>query len=126
MLTAIDCGQGLLELLDTNRNGALSRRELRVAPARLEEAGCLVDGKVDLSRLPRQILVTISLGPPDSPLGKIQRQGPDWFLSMDRNLDGDVSPAEFVGGDEAFQSLDADGDQLLTVEEVERLSKSTP
>ncbi|MEW4452265.1 hypothetical protein AB1L30_06210 [Bremerella sp. JC817] len=121
MVTIVDCGNGVLELLDTDRNGALSRRELRQAVARLEAVGCVQGDTVDLKRLPRQLLFTISIGPPDSVLGKIQRRGPDWFLSMDRNQDGDVSEAEFVGGAEAFQSLDANGDKLITFEEVENL-----
>ncbi|GAA4442785.1 hypothetical protein [Bremerella cremea] len=121
MVTIVDCGSGVLELLDTDRNGALSRRELRNAVARLEEAGCVQGDTVDLERLPRQLLFTISIGPPDSVLGKIQRRGPDWFLSMDRNQDGDVSEAEFVGGAEAFQSLDVNGDKLITFDEIENL-----
>ncbi|PQO47688.1 EF-hand domain-containing protein [Blastopirellula marina] len=121
MATILDCGDGLLELLDADRNGALSRRELRQATARLAAAGCLQDGKVDLAKLPRQLLVTVSQGMPTSVLGEIERRGPDWFLSMDRNADGHVSKDEFVGGLDAFQSLDANRDGLITVEEVEHL-----
>ncbi|MBI1246703.1 hypothetical protein GC197_02520 [bacterium] len=123
LITAIDCGQGLFELLDTDRNGALSRRELANASSRLQESGCIHGDRVELNNLPQQFLVTVSLGRPTSPIGSVERKGPDWFLLMDRNQDGHVSVTEFVGGPEAFRSLDRDGDQRITVNEVENLSQ---
>ena len=39
---------------------------------------------------------------------------------MDRNGDGDVSPAEFIGSAEDFRRLDPDRDGLISTEEAER------
>ncbi|UUO04565.1 hypothetical protein M4951_14315 [Blastopirellula sp. J2-11] len=118
MMTAIDCGPGLFELLDFDRNGALSRRELRNAWNRIESAGAAESGMIHPDRLPRQILLTFSLGQPTSPLGKLERSGPSWFLAMDRNGDGDVSRREFVGPSTAFDRMDRNRDDLVSPGEV--------
>jgi hypothetical protein len=39
---------------------------------------------------------------------------------MDRNGDGYVSRREFLGPEELFHKLDADGDGLISAEEAER------
>jgi hypothetical protein len=49
---------------------------------------------------------------------KQQGVGPAWFLKMDRNRDGDVSPREFIFSKEKFRKLDADGDGLLSADEA--------
>ncbi len=48
---------------------------------------------------------------------------PLWFQKMDRNQDGDISPAEFVGSDEDFRKLDADGDGLISGEEAQQFEE---
>ena len=45
---------------------------------------------------------------------------PAWFVAMDRNGDGYVSPREFLGPPELFRQLDTDGDGLLSPEEASR------
>jgi Ca2+-binding EF-hand superfamily protein len=129
-------GAGLWDLLDTNRDGQLGLREVRVAPAllaslagkdaTLEPGGVptayqlvLGPGMASLNRLSGDVLVELSptgrLVYPPATLGG----GPLWFRKMDRNGDGDVSQREFLGTPEAFKKLDLDGDGLISRQEAE-------
>lgn len=120
LLTVLDQGAGLFELLDADHDGGLSVRELRTAWDRLKAAGCVRDGRLDRERLPRHLLAAVSRGLPRVQLGVPVRAGPDWFRAMDRNGDGDVSRREFIGPKEAFDKLDADGDGLISAAEASR------
>lgn len=124
LLTLLDHGSGLFEVLDADHDGGLSVRELRTAWDRLTEAGCVADGKFDRSKLPRHLLACVSHGHPQSSLGKPVRSGPAWFLAMDRNGDGDVSKREFTGPADLFDKLDTDKDGLLSAEEAEKAEKT--
>jgi Ca2+-binding EF-hand superfamily protein len=115
-----DLGAGLFELLDADRDGALSPREVRSAADRVRAAGALKDGALDPARLPRHAVATVGRGRPSPELPAPVRSGPEWFRAMDRNGDGDVSAAEFLGGAAAFQRLDANGDGLLSPAEAAR------
>src|SRR5262249_39045149 len=53
----------------------------------------------------------------------VAKRGPLWFQKMDRNGDGDVSRKEFLGSDERFKEIDADGDGLISAEEAERYDR---
>ncbi|MDR3634783.1 MAG: hypothetical protein P4L84_13345 [Isosphaeraceae bacterium] len=118
LLTALDHGPGLFELLDADRNGALSVRELRGAWDRLGAEGCLRDGALDRGKLPRQWVFIVSRGHPLPGLARVDHGGPGWFRAMDRNGDGDLSPREFVGPRTEFQRLDGDGDGLISPSEA--------
>jgi Ca2+-binding EF-hand superfamily protein len=122
LVTVLDHGKGLYECLDADSDGVLSVRELRTAPARLEKAGCLRDGFLDLNRLPRTIRVAVSQGHPKSALPTPKRAGPDWFLAMDRNGDGDVSRKEWAGNPALFDQYDLDRDGLLSASEAEKVA----
>jgi hypothetical protein len=52
--------------------------------------------------------------------------GPDWFQALDRNSDGDLTFAEFIGSDRDFELLDADGDGLIDFREAARADELFP
>lgn len=123
LLTLLDHGRGLFEVLDADRDGGLGVRELRTAWERLTTAGCVTDGKFDRAKLPRHLYGCVSHGHPQGTLGKPIRSGPAWFTAMDRNGDGDVSKREFTGPADVFAKLDTDGDGLLSATEAEQVKK---
>jgi Ca2+-binding EF-hand superfamily protein len=134
-VTAANRGRSLFEMLDADRDGKLSRRELQSAWPRLAEWDRDGDGAISRAELPRQYLMTIGHGRPALPQGengpdalrtfrpRARPQGPLWFRKMDRNGDGDVSPAEFLGTPEQFRRLDLNGDGLISVEEARQADK---
>ncbi len=75
--------------------------------------GCVADGKLDRTKL-TPLSRDGQPRPPQHPLGKPVRGGPEWFLAMDRNGDGDVSAREFTGPADVFDKLDLDKDGLLS------------
>jgi Ca2+-binding EF-hand superfamily protein len=119
-LTLLDHSQGLFELLDADRDAALSVRELRSAWQRLQESQSLADAKLDLARLPWHLRGVISRGQPRSDRAKPHREGPAWFQALNRNGDGDVSPREWIEEEAAFRKLDTDHDGLLSESEARR------
>ena len=118
LFTVLDAGPGLFELIDDNHDGALSASELRGARQRLERVGALVNDALDMAKLPHVLLVTVSRGYPKSPLGLAERNGPAWFLALDRNLDGEVSSSEFAGSADAFRRLDKDASGTISATEA--------
>jgi EF hand/EF-hand domain pair len=123
LLTILDHGKGLFEVLDRDHDGSLSQRELHKAWERLVKVECITDGKLDRTKLKRNLMFCFSLGHPQSALIKPVRPGPAWFTAMDRNNDGHVSKREFTGPAETFAKLDTDGDGLLSAEEAEKAGK---
>jgi Ca2+-binding EF-hand superfamily protein len=133
VLTLLDQGEGLFQLLDTNHDGQLGLREMRQA-VRLLAYDLNGDGCLDRQELPRQCKLVATVGLPTAGVfPQLQpaqpglantappvRRGPAWFLKMDVNHDGDVSPREFLGSPEDFARIDTDGDGLISVEEAER------
>jgi Ca2+-binding EF-hand superfamily protein len=117
LLSIVFRGGGLFEFLDQNLDSNLSTRELREAESRLEAARLL---EVELStvRLPELLVGTVSRGRPQVQFRHPTGQGPPWFAGMDRNGDGDISRAEFLGEEAQFQAADADGDGLLSLTEA--------
>ena len=135
-LVLADQSRGLFDLLDTDRDGRLSVRELRGAVKLLDQFDVDKKGYITKDDLPKSYALTIRRGPASQgALGGIAAlysigdksdapreatRGPLWFRKMDRNADGDVSRREFLGTDEQFRAIDTDGDGLISVEEAER------
>lgn len=129
----------LFQLLDENRDGRLSVRELRTAWDRLlvlEAPGAEVvtRGIIQPSvavRLSRSFDRNNNFAPPvvvSSRAGMggppaAQANGPLWFRKMDRNADGDLSRTEFVGTKAEFDAIDTDADDLISLQEAEAWDK---
>jgi hypothetical protein len=135
VLTCVDNGRALFDMLDTNRDRQLGLRELRAAATTLAGRDGDADRQISATELPRQYQLTFSRGSsvagagalvtvvrPDVPSPVVPNRvtGPVWFRKMDRNLDGDVSRREFLGSLADFRRLDADGDDLIDAPEAER------
>jgi Ca2+-binding EF-hand superfamily protein len=127
-------GRGLFSLLDANKDGRLSVRELRNAWSRLAAFDREGTGAVGRDQLPLQYEIQVGRGSlnnivqPGAPRGAVagapsaprSQRGPLWFRKMDVNGDGDVSLREFLGSIEDFRRIDTDGDGLISVEEAEK------
>lgn len=130
-LGAIRDGYPMLPEVDTNEDGRLTLREIRKTPERLATFDRDGDGAISAGELAPTLRVVIGRGATvhqllarvrvlHSPEAAPTIVPPDWFVRMDRNKDGDVSRREFLGGRGQFDALDADGDELIDVEEATR------
>jgi Ca2+-binding EF-hand superfamily protein len=133
LLSVTDRGRRLFEMLDADHDGRLGPRELRAAWTRLAPWDRDGDGAIRADEVPQQYQLTLSQGPlrlgsegalPPRFRGQgpriDRRRGPLWFRRMDRNGDGDVSRAEFLGTPEDFRRIDTDGDGLIDADEAAR------
>lgn len=125
----------LFQLLDQNGDGKLSVRELRTAYKRI--APLEPSGGKEITKAILQPSVVVRVGPSltaafDQSLynvggnpvaAAVPSKGPLWFRKMDRNGDGDVSRAEFLGTKAEFDAIDTDGDGLITLAEAEAFDK---
>jgi Ca2+-binding EF-hand superfamily protein len=132
VLSANDAGHPFFPSFDTNGDGRLGLRELRVGLAGLLSRDANGDGSLSEKELVHLYRLSVAQGQTNigsvfgvtfaysvASDGRIKpTKGPEWFRNMDRNQDGDVSPREFLGTAENFKALDSDGDGLLDGKEA--------
>lgn len=131
---AVVDGYPLLPELDPNGDGRFTIRELRTLTQQLKALVRNADHSLSLDECSSPIRVCIGLGAivheelanlrstqPTTPVETII--GPQWFVRMDRNQDGDLTRDEFPGTDEQFAALDADGDLLISASEANEFDK---
>lgn len=131
-------GKGLFDVLDANRDGRVTVRELNEVMTQVKKLDRDGDGQLGMTEIPRRYSITAKPGPTQSGLGTVRaiafgaggsnrivrpRVGPTWFQKMDRNDDGDLSPREFLGKLSLFRKLDTDGDGLISVSEAAAVEK---
>jgi Ca2+-binding EF-hand superfamily protein len=136
-LIVTDSGKGLFEMVDLDRDGRLSVRELRQMVKLLDKLDADGDGKLSPVEVPRHyrggfelgaagagggqgnVIVVRKFGGAAAPAPPAPMRGPLWFRKMDRNRDGDVSRKEWLGTEEEFRAIDSDGDGLISLAEAE-------
>jgi Ca2+-binding EF-hand superfamily protein len=132
VVTIVDRGGNLFDVIDADGDGRLDYREMANAPKRIEALGRDARGHL---RIPYSMIAEVQRGAAAPSFGPLPltvapaaaaravervRKGPRWFQAMDHNQDGFVSPLEFVGPPDAFRRLDADGDGLISFDEANR------
>ena len=132
-------GFGFFQILDASGDGRISVRELRGVENTLrgmvsaDESG-LAQGTTGRNLHVEFVRNTYKLfGPAGVTVAQQATEftprpavGPDWFQAMDRNSDGDLTFAEFIGLERDFELLDGDGDGLIDFREAERASELFP
>ncbi|KAA5538987.1 hypothetical protein FYK55_25655 [Roseiconus nitratireducens] len=126
---AVIDGYPLLPALDPNGDGRLTIRELRQLDQSLNRFDSDQDGQLTAAETRPPVRVCFGLGGTvhrelagirTTPPGEVAPivTGPEWFVRMDRNHDNDLTRREFPGTAEQFDSLDADGDSLVSAAEA--------
>ncbi|NQV24191.1 MAG: hypothetical protein HQ518_07460 [Rhodopirellula sp.] len=133
---AVNDGYPMLPVLDPNEDGRFTIRERRSLLKSLQAFDKNQDGRLSQEETQATIRICFGLGPhvhrelialrqvnPKSETPVVA--GPDWFVRMDRNRDNDISRKEFPGTEEHFRNLDADQDELVSVQEALDFDKRT-
>lgn len=131
---AADDRDALFALLDADGDGRLGAVEISQAVACLRTLDLDGDRAVDTAELPATMTITLARGRASARslavLGALlgnqpaPARGPDWFVYMDFNRDGVVTPREFLGTPEQFSQLDLDGDNTISETEALRVGEA--
>jgi hypothetical protein len=134
-LGAVIDGNPLERQLDRDQDGRFTLRERQELIGLLAALDDNQDGQVAGDEIPTPIRLAVTVGPrvhqllaaPTISARTISPRdsaptAPDWFLSMDKNSDRDLSRNEFLGTTEQFRQFDTDADGLLSVAEALKLS----
>ena len=132
-MSSADQGRAIFAILDLNRDRKLGVREIRGALARVMSWDLNHDGRIGPDEIPHHYQFAIGRGQVSLPGVQYSRRqediapaappeskpsGPNWFVRMDHNHDGDVSRLEFFGPASAFARIDRDSDGLIDVTEA--------
>jgi Ca2+-binding EF-hand superfamily protein len=124
---ASDQEDALFTALDTDGDGRLNTREIRLAPSKLKTLDQNQDGKLQSDEIPGSMVIGFIRGNPQQDAQLLSSNAlvapaadaslPRWFRGMDANVDGEISPREFFGTAVKFTSIDKDADGYITIEE---------
>ena len=128
-VAAVDELKEMFKLVDANSDGRLSSRELAEIKPRLLALDANKNGQLDPEEFPVTLRLTFSRGrDPNATFqgGRVflnpsmvrMNSSPDWFTQMDANGDKDISPREFLGTPEQFETFDKNHDGMLSRVEV--------
>jgi Ca2+-binding EF-hand superfamily protein len=130
-LVITEQGRTLFDILDSDRDGRLARREIRKVRSKLNLWDSNQDGFLEESEIPLQFTMVAGQGTlpifgvaqSDDVRGSrtpntARPNGPTWFTKMDRNRDGEISRREFLGEPELFQKLDLNQDGAIELTEA--------
>ena len=111
---------GLFAYLDQDHDGQLSKQELFRLSQAFSELDKNGDEKLSQAEIPMivRVLMEREVAPPPYLFAEQRNEGPPWFYRLDRNQDGTLTPAEFLGEPALFEQLDRDGNQILSLEEA--------
>jgi hypothetical protein len=127
---AVVDGDPLLRSIDRDQDGRLTNRERQALADHVRGLDRDGDSQASAGEIPIPIRLAVTLGPQVHQLLAKQTlaarmdkptaapAAPDWFASMDKNNDGDLTRNEFLGTPEQFQRFDADGDGQMSVAEA--------
>lgn len=132
IVTIADRGRNLFDLFDANSDGRLDLDELTRAAKSLPDK-LARDKPLESAAVPASYKLVVGSGPVGDSFGPvpfgaaakpkppaaIPARGPKWFLAMDKNRDGFLSPQEFIGSPKLFTKLDANNDGRISIEEAE-------